>query len=191
MLEKTKHILRETGDFFKYYFKRYGAMAAILSFVCFFAFYTAIIPANAIFPSGTFEFSQKSVGGVYAESSANIYTAEDPTVPRNAAGEKLVLVGNFKVTHYCACTICTWGSGITASGKPVADGMIAADWKVLPKGTKVYLKRGDTLIEKVVEDRGGAIQGNKIDVYVPSHGDALARGVYYTDLYVDPETELP
>jgi 3D (Asp-Asp-Asp) domain-containing protein len=69
--------------------------------------------------------------------------------------------------------------------------MIAADWRVLPKGTKVYLKRGDTLIEKVVEDRGGAINGNVIDVYVPSHQEALQRGVYYTDLYVDPGVELP
>lgn len=28
-----------------------------------------------------------------------------------------------------------------------------------------------------VEDRGGAIKGNKIDVYVNSHSEALAKGV--------------
>ena len=191
MAAKAKTLLRNTGAFFKYYFKRHGVTAGILSFVCFALFYGAIIPANAILPSGTYEFDVKDVGGVYAESSDNIYSVQNPIVPRNAAGERLIYAGNYKVTHYCACTICTWGSGVTASGKKVAEGMIAADWKVLPKGTKVYIKRGDNFIEKVVEDRGGAIQGNKIDVYVPSHGDALARGVYYADLYVDPETELP
>ena len=180
-----KTSLHKTGDFFKYYFKKHSILAAVLSFICFTAFYMAIIPASAIMPSGTYEYDQNYVGGVYIESS-DIHTSQNNTVPRNEAGERLKYVGKFKVTHYCSCTICTWGSGITASGKPVADGMIAADWKVLPRGTKVYLKSGDTMIEKVVEDTGGAIQGNRIDIYVPSHSEALARGVYYTDLYVDP-----
>jgi len=30
-----------------------------------------------------------------------------------------------------------------------------------------------------VEDRGGAIKGNKIDIYVNSHAEALAWGVRY------------
>ena len=182
--------LDKTTGFFKYYFKRHGITAAVLSVICFVAFYSAVIPTSAVIPSETYEFTQKQLGGIQVESS-EIYTAQDPTVPRNAAGERLKFAGNFKVTHYCACTICTWGSGITASGKPVAEGMIASDWKVLPRGTKVYLKNGDKLIEKVVEDTGGAIQQKIIDVYVSSHQEALNRGVYYTDLYVDPDVELP
>ena len=174
--------------YLKFYLKWYGALAVSLSVVCFMLFYLAIIPAYAVMPSGTYDIDKHYVGGVQV-GDAEVYSAQDPTVPRNAAGEKLKYVGNFKVTHYCACTICTWGSGITASGKPVAEGMIAADWKVLPKGTKVYLKRGDSLIEKVVEDTGGAIKGNKIDIYVSSHSQALALGVYYVDLYVDPAKE--
>jgi 3D (Asp-Asp-Asp) domain-containing protein len=171
--------------FFKNYFRRYGVLAAALSVVCTWALFWSIIPVQAVQPLGTFEFKQNYLGGVQVESP-EIHVAHDQSVPRNASGERLKYVGNFKVTHYCACTICTWGSGITASGKPVAEGMIAADWSVLPKGTKVYLKRGDTVVEKVVEDRGGAINGNKIDVYVPSHSQALALGVYYVDLYVNP-----
>ena len=176
--------------FFIDYYKRYGILAVALSFVCLIAFFMAIIPAGVVLAAGEFEYSQKLVGGVQVEQS-DINTVYDLSIPRNADGERLKYVGNYKVTHYCACTICTWGSGITASGKPVAEGMIAADWGVLPKDTKVYIKRGDTLVEKVVEDRGGAINGNIIDVYVPSHEKALQMGVYYADLYVDPDTVLP
>ena len=177
-------------NFFIDYFRRHGLLAALLSVVCLAMFFTAIVPANAVVASGTFGYSQKYVGGVQTER-LEMKVAHDARVPRNADGEKLKFVGNFKVTHYCACTICTWGSGITASGKPVDVGMIASDWRVLPKGTKVYIKRGDTLLERVVEDRGGAIQGNIIDDYVVSHHQALQLGVYYADLYIDPGVELP
>jgi len=150
----------------------------------------AIIPASVVLTNGEFGYTHKYVGGVeFAASDKN--TVYDSSVPRNGNGERMKYAGTFKVTHYCACTICTWGSGVTASGKPVAEGMIAADWSVLPKGTTVYIKQGDALIPKVVEDRGGAINGYVIDVYVPSHSQALKMGVYYADLYVDPDTELP
>ena len=177
-------------DFFVRYFKRYGALAAALSFVCVGMFFMAIIPADAVVAAETVDFAQNNVGGVYFEK-ADSNPVFDMSVPRNAAGEKLRYVGRFKVTHYCACTICTWGTGITASGKPVADGMIAADWSVLPVHTRVYIKHGDSLVTKVVEDKGGAINGNTIDVFVPSHEQALRMGVYYADLYVDPGTALP
>jgi len=172
------------------YLRHYGVLAVLLSIICLVAFFMAIIPASAVVSAGDFGYSQKYVGGVLVEKS-DMNTAYDQTIPCNANGERLKYVGTFKVTHYCACTICTWGTGITASGKQVAEGMIAADWRVLPKGTTVYIKHGDTVVPKVVEDRGGAINGNIIDVYVPSHGQALRLGVYYADLYVDPDTELP
>ena len=172
------------------YFRRHGILAGILSFICLMAFFMAIIPASAVLQAGEFDYTQKYVGGVQVEKS-DMNTIYDMSIPRNANGERMKYIGTFKVTHYCACTVCTWGSGITASGKPVAEGMIAADWSVLPKGTTVYIKRGDVLVPKVVEDRGGAINGNIIDVYVPSHSQALQLGVYYADLYVDPDTELP
>jgi 3D (Asp-Asp-Asp) domain-containing protein len=36
----------------------------------------------------------------------------------------------------------------------------------------------------VAEDTGGAIKGNKIDIYVKDHQTALNKGVYYTDVYL-------
>ena len=38
--------------------------------------------------------------------------------------------------------------------------------------------------EYTVEDRGGAIKGNKIDIYMDSHADALAWGVKYLPVQV-------
>lgn len=64
--------------------------------------------------------------------------------------------------------------GKTASGAMTKEGVtIAADWNVLPEGTKVYI---DGVGERVVQDVGGAIKKNKIDVYFESEKDALNFG---------------
>ncbi len=88
--------------------------------------------------------------------------------------------GMYKVTAYCSCAkCCGWSTGITASGaKATANHTIAAP-STFSFGTKVVING----ITYTVEDRGGAIQGNRIDVYMDSHSEALAWGVRY--LYVE------
>lgn len=87
--------------------------------------------------------------------------------------------GIYKVTAYCACMKCCGKTnGITASGvKATANHTIAAP-RTFAFGTKVIMN-GQTY---VVEDRGGAIQGNRIDVYMNSHQEALRWGVRYLQL---------
>lgn len=82
----------------------------------------------------------------------------------------------YRATAYCACVKCCGKSdGITASGEKAREGVtIAADWTVLPKGTEVEI---EGLGSRIVQDRGGAIRGNRIDVYFNSHNDALKFGV--------------
>ncbi|MHB0943329.1 3D domain-containing protein [Paenibacillus sp. ALE1] len=64
--------------------------------------------------------------------------------------------------------------GRTASGKMTKAGeTIAADWRVLPKGTVVYI---DGVGRRVVQDKGGAIKGHKIDVYVRTENEARQFG---------------
>ena len=65
--------------------------------------------------------------------------------------------------------------GITASGRKVSEGMIAADTSVLPFGTKVWI---EGLGVFVVEDTGGDIKGNRIDIYM-----ALANAHYRKEKY--------
>ena len=83
----------------------------------------------------------------------------------------------YEVTAYCSCKRCCgkWADGITASGKPAVWGVVAADWKVLPKGTRITLScfPGQTF---TVLDIGGAIKGRRIDVWFPSHREALEFG---------------
>lgn len=45
--------------------------------------------------------------------------------------------------------------------------------KSMPFGTKIYI---DGVGERIVQDRGGAIKGNKIDLYFDSHEKALEFG---------------
>ena len=98
--------------------------------------------------------------------------------------ESRVYLGNFKITHYCACTKCCGknAQGITASGKKVEENKtIAVDPNVIKLGSKVYID-GYGYME--AQDTGSAIKGNIIDVYVADHQEALNLGVVYTDVWL-------
>lgn len=67
--------------------------------------------------------------------------------------------------------------GRTASGTQTRRGIIAADRRVLPIGTRVRVDAGNAHSgEYVVADTGGAIKGRKIDIWVPSNGEAMRFG---------------
>lgn len=82
--------------------------------------------------------------------------------------------------------------GRTASGRNVARGIIAADRRVLPIGTRVRIDAGNYSGEYLVADTGGAVRGRKIDIWVPSTAEAMRfgrRGVKLTVLtHVRPRT---
>lgn len=66
--------------------------------------------------------------------------------------------------------------GKTANGSGVRRGIIAADPRVLPLGTRVQITAGQWTGTYVVADTGGAIKGRKIDVWVPSNAEARKFG---------------
>jgi 3D (Asp-Asp-Asp) domain-containing protein len=66
--------------------------------------------------------------------------------------------------------------GRTASGKPVARGLIAADTSVLPLGSRVRLEAGSLSGEYVVADTGGAVKGRRVDIWTPTAGEAMRFG---------------
>lgn len=66
--------------------------------------------------------------------------------------------------------------GRTASGRSVARGLIAADRRVLPIGTRVRLEAGAYSGEYLVADTGGAVRGRKIDIWMPSTREAMRFG---------------
>jgi 3D (Asp-Asp-Asp) domain-containing protein len=64
--------------------------------------------------------------------------------------------------------------GVTSSGATVRPGTIAADTSIYPYGTVMYIPGYGY---GVVEDTGGAIKGQHIDLYRPNHWYARHWGV--------------
>ncbi len=97
-------------------------------------------------------------------------------------------IGEFEITYYTAGPESTGKTpdhpayGITKSGTTVKEGQtIAADWTVLPAGTKVYI---EGVGERIVEDTGGLIKGNSIDVYVEDVETALQGGRHMAEVWL-------
>ena len=66
--------------------------------------------------------------------------------------------------------------GRTASGRMVSRGLIAADPRVLPLGSRVRLDHPGYSGEYLVADTGGAIRGRRIDIWTPSTSEAMRFG---------------
>lgn len=94
-----------------------------------------------------------------------------------------VYVGNFRISHYCACSKCCGQYvGKTAWGGKLTPGYtIAVDPAVIDKLSTVII---DGYGVRVAEDCGGAIKGNRIDVAVSSHKEAMDLGVVYRDVWI-------
>ena len=111
-------------------------------------------------------------------------------VPSNTARYERTMT----VTAYCDCKQCTgWKRnwrlqpvfaegpnkgekkkvGQTASGTKAKRGTIAADTKFYPFGTQMYVPGYG---KGRVEDVGGAIKGDHIDLFFDDHDDALRWG---------------
>lgn len=85
-----------------------------------------------------------------------------------------VKLGTFKVYAYSS-------GGITASGaRTKANHTVAVDPKVIPLGSKIMV---NGKIYKA-EDTGGAIKGNKLDIYMPSESACRNWGVRNCTVYL-------
>lgn len=114
--------------------------------------------------------------------------------PNNRDYNPPIIVKNMTVTGYCNCGSCcswryTWYGkpvitsgkakgktkkvGITAMGTRARMGTIAADTTIYPFGTIIEVPGYGF---GRVEDRGGAIKGQHIDLWYPRHKKALEWG---------------
>lgn len=135
------------------------------------------------------------------EIGLNESTAKQEIILIQEKGEenfKKNLLGEFLITAYCPCEVCCGEHGksrpIDEAGKLVVLGStgtrleqgvsIAVDPEVIPYGSIVEIGE-----EKyVAQDCGGAIQGNRIDIYFESHEEALNFGIKWINVYL-VETE--
>ncbi len=147
-------------------------------------------PASTATSDGSVEAGiiHKSTGeGVFAEAvegvtpdASSVLEGQPITV---SADSVLRPLGNYRITHYCQCSICCgpWANGVTSTGATATTNRtIAVDPTQIPYGSKVVIN-GQVY---VAEDCGGAIKGNRIDIYVGSHAEAEQRGLFYTEVYL-------
>lgn len=66
--------------------------------------------------------------------------------------------------------------GRTATGATVSKGMIAADPRVLPLGSRVRLEAGPYSGEYLVADTGSMVRGRRIDIWTPTAREAMRFG---------------
>ncbi len=138
----------------------------------------ALLSASLLF------YAQPSVAETLAGASQEKQTPQKPETPAEAdeagvidktntdgddAAPLRVPTLTFTATAYSL-------RGRTASGRNVARGIIAADRRVLPIGTRVRIDAGHYSGEYLVADTGGAVRGRKIDIWVPSTSEAMRFG---------------
>lgn len=79
------------------------------------------------------------------------------------------------------------GYGITASGMRARYGIVAVDPSVIPLGTKLYIEAADgswVYGEAIAGDTGGAIKGNKVDLFFNSRSECMAFGRRTAKIYI-------
>lgn len=95
-------------------------------------------------------------------------------------------IENVKVSHYCCCVKCCGkDDGITYSGVKAVPGVtVAVDTSIIPLGSDVLVDYGDGVINYYrADDTGSAIKGNKLDLCVSSHQEAINLGVRTATVY--------
>lgn len=147
------------------------------------------------------EIAENEITNVTTEVSTEVSTqaeaeapAEEPTEAPAAteavetyyvddvSAESGEYLGTFTVTAYCGCSSCCGKSdGITASGTQATQGRTVAAPSTFAFGTELVID-GHTY---VVEDRGGSISGNRLDIYFDSHQEALNFGRRTVDVYAN------
>lgn len=93
------------------------------------------------------------------------------TEPPLVEGEMIVTATAY--TAYCYGCSGTTAYGIDLRGNP-EEKVIAVDPSIIPLGTKVWVEGYG---EAIAGDTGGAIKGNRIDVFIPSYDHAIEWGV--------------
>lgn len=94
-----------------------------------------------------------------------------PAVNPEKKGKEITVTAT-AYTAECTGCIGITKTGVNLKANPDAK-VIAVDPSVIPLGSKVHVEGYGVA---TAEDIGGAIKGNRIDVFIPEHGDALEWG---------------
>lgn len=164
-------------------------------------FFTAAVIEFYVAPNMPNDSTEEKVVENVAEGTAEVtaFKMNNPTSSQPSSSEPITspepiatsyaYIGQeFTITHYCGCSVCCgqWSSGSedTAYGckgdKLTPYYSVATDPNVIPYGTIVHDQHGN---EYKAVDTGSAIKGNKIDLFVGDHQEALNLGIGTIYLY--------
>lgn len=111
------------------------------------------------------------VVGPQTRKALGLSSAITPT-PVSRGSRILTMVA----TGYCPCNKCNYPYGGQPSylGYPLRRGIVAVDPKVIPMGSQLHIEGYGS---GLAADQGNAIKGNRIDLFFPTHQEALNWGI--------------
>ncbi len=119
-----------------------------------------------------FEEKKKVVTTSGSSQNTNKTKPNNNAPPSNLTGKEMIVTAT-AYTAYCDGCSGTTAYGIDLRANPNQK-VIAVDPRIIPLGTKVWVEGYG---EAIAGDTGGAIKGNKIDVFIPTYENAIAWGV--------------
>ena len=132
------------------------------------------IKSTPVAPAATTEKQKESAPVAPATEKPK----ENSTKEQQAASTTNTSQKEITVTATAYTATCDGCSGITSTGINLMENpdakVISVDPSVIPLGSKVHVEGYG---EAIAGDTGGAIKGNKIDIFIPSKQDAINYGV--------------
>jgi len=140
---------------------------------------TALLAGSLIFSAQTLSAEPSQTPQQQnTKPSQEATTAVALNVPSSSGslGETIAKKEAYEVpaTNYVATAYSLRGR--TASGRMVAKGLIAADPRHLPLGSRVRIEAGPYSGEYLVADTGALVRGKRIDIWTPSTREAMRFG---------------
>ena len=125
--------------------------------------------------SGSLIFSARTLSAETLSSQAQ-KLIPPISLPTGSVGEKIAVEEKYEVAPATYVATAYSLRGRTASGRMVAKGLIAADPRHLPLGSRVRLQAGSYSGEYLVADTGSMVRGKRIDIWTPTSREAMRFG---------------